>query len=165
MTYRLIDTRDNSTIREWGQLPGRIHEPGKFSLSPVKVGDTQGNYMLVDVVTKSTPPTKFHQRTGIGESRSGSRVTRTAAFSAATVAQAKQRLKREIRRAANERLRETDWYAIRASEDATKEVPTAIKTYREAVRTHVTTLEAEIDNLTTLAALHEWQESNWPELT
>ena len=45
-----------------------------------------------------------------------------------------------------------DWYVVRKAETS-KAIPTAIKTYRTAVRTACTTRETEIDNCADTAAL------------
>jgi len=49
-------------------------------------------------------------------------------------------------------LAKYDWYVIRKAE-ASKAIPTAIKTYRTAVRTACATRETEIDNCADTAAL------------
>ena len=49
-------------------------------------------------------------------------------------------------------LAKYDWYVIRKYE-ASKAIPTAIKTYRTAVRTACLTRETEIDNCADTAAL------------
>ncbi len=49
-------------------------------------------------------------------------------------------------------LAKYDWYVIRKAETS-KAIPTAIKTYRTAVRTACTTRETEIDNCADTAAL------------
>ena len=49
-------------------------------------------------------------------------------------------------------LAKYDWYVVRKAEKS-KAIPTAIKTYRDAVRTACATRETEIDNCVDTAAL------------
>ena len=60
-----------------------------------------------------------------------------------------------------------DWYVIRKAE-ASKAIPTAIKTYRTAVRTACATRETEIDNCADTAALvtlYSSKEDGTPNMT
>ena len=61
-------------------------------------------------------------------------------------------LKAQEKATAGSLLAKYDWYVIRKAE-ASKAIPTAIKTYRTAVRTACATRETEIDNCTDTAAL------------
>ena len=61
-------------------------------------------------------------------------------------------LKAQNKATAGSLLAKYDWYVIRKAETS-KAIPTAIKTYRTAVRTACTTRETEIDNCADTAAL------------
>ena len=61
-------------------------------------------------------------------------------------------LKAQEKATAGSLLAKYDWYVIRKAE-ASKAIPTAIKTYRTAVRTACATRETEIDNCADTAAL------------
>ena len=61
-------------------------------------------------------------------------------------------LKAQEKATAGSLLARYDWYVIRKAE-ASKAIPTAIKTYRTAVRTACATRETEIDNCADTAAL------------
>ena len=61
-------------------------------------------------------------------------------------------LKEQEKATAGSLLAKYDWYVIRKAE-ASKAIPTAIKTYRTAVRTACATRETEIDNCADTAAL------------
>jgi hypothetical protein len=61
-------------------------------------------------------------------------------------------LKEQEKVTAGSLLAKYDWYVIRKAE-ASKAIPTAIKTYRTAVRTACATRETEIDNCADTAAL------------
>jgi len=61
-------------------------------------------------------------------------------------------LKAQEKATAGSLLAKYDWYVIRKAE-ASKAIPTAIKTYRTAVRTTCATRETEIDNCADTAAL------------
>jgi hypothetical protein len=61
-------------------------------------------------------------------------------------------LKAQEKARAGSLLARYDWYVIRKAETS-KAIPTAIKTYRTAVRTACTTRETEIDNCADTAAL------------
>ena len=61
-------------------------------------------------------------------------------------------LKAQEKASAGSLLAKYDWYVIRKAE-ASKAIPTAIKTYRTAVRTACATRETEIDNCADTAAL------------
>ena len=61
-------------------------------------------------------------------------------------------LKAQEKNTAGSLLAKYDWYVIRKYE-ASKAIPTAIKTYRTAVRTACLTRETEIDNCADTAAL------------
>ena len=61
-------------------------------------------------------------------------------------------LKAQEKATAGSLLARYDWYVVRKAEKSTA-IPTAIKTYRDAVRTACNTRETEIDNCTDTAAL------------
>ena len=61
-------------------------------------------------------------------------------------------LKAREKQAAGSLLAKYDWYVVRKAEKSTA-IPTAISTYRDAVRTACNTRETEIDNCTDTAAL------------
>ena len=61
-------------------------------------------------------------------------------------------LKAQEKEIAGSLLAKYDWYVVRKAETS-KAIPTAIKTYRTAVRTACTTRETEIDNCADTAAL------------
>ena len=61
-------------------------------------------------------------------------------------------LKAQEKATAGSLLAKYDWYVIRKAE-ASKAIPTAIKTYRTAVRTACATRETEIDNCADTASL------------
>ena len=61
-------------------------------------------------------------------------------------------LKAQEKATAGSLLAKYDWYVVRKYETS-KSIPTAIKTYRTAVRTACTTRETEIDNCADTAAL------------
>ena len=61
-------------------------------------------------------------------------------------------LKAQEKATAGSLLAKYDWYVIRKAE-ASKAIPTAVKTYRTAVRTACATRETEIDNCADTAAL------------
>ena len=61
-------------------------------------------------------------------------------------------LKLKEKATAGSLLAKYDWYVVRKAETS-KAIPTAIKTYRTAVRTACTTRETEIDNCADTAAL------------
>jgi len=61
-------------------------------------------------------------------------------------------LKAQEKATAGSLLAKYDWYVVRKAETS-KAIPTAIKTYRTAIRTACTTRETEIDNCADTAAL------------
>ena len=61
-------------------------------------------------------------------------------------------LKAQEKATAGSLLARYDWYVVRKAETS-KAIPTAIKTYRTAIRTACTTRETEIDNCADTAAL------------
>ena len=64
-------------------------------------------------------------------------------------------------------LAQYDWYVVRKAETS-KAIPTAIKTYRTAVRTACATRETEIDNCadtTALVTLYGFKEDGTPNMT
>ena len=64
-------------------------------------------------------------------------------------------------------LGEYDWYVTRKAEKGT-EIPAAITTYRDAVRTACNTRETEIDNCADTAALvtlFSYKEDGTPNIT
>ena len=61
-------------------------------------------------------------------------------------------LKAQEKNIAGSLLAKYDWYVVRKAETS-KAIPTAIKTYRTAIRTACTTRETEIDNCADTAAL------------
>ena len=69
-----------------------------------------------------------------------------------TVAQLKTKRIEELKKLAYDKLQPTDWYAIRKAEKGTA-IPSATQTERDNIRTTVTTKEAEINALTTKAAI------------
>lgn len=69
-----------------------------------------------------------------------------------TVAELKTKRIKELKNLAYDKLAPTDWYAIRKAENGTA-IPSATQTERDNIRTTVTTKEAEINALTTKAAI------------
>jgi hypothetical protein len=61
-------------------------------------------------------------------------------------------LKAQEKATAGSLLAQYDWYVVRKAETS-KAIPTAIKTYRTAIRTACATRETEIDNCADTAAL------------
>jgi len=76
-------------------------------------------------------------------------------------------LKAQEKNTAGSLLAKYDWYVVRKAETS-KAIPTAIKTYRTAVRTACTTRETEIDNCADTAALvtlYGTKEDGTPNMT
>ena len=76
-------------------------------------------------------------------------------------------LKAQEKNTAGSLLSKYDWYVVRKAETS-KAIPTAIKTYRTAVRTACTTRETEIDNCADTAALvtlYGTKEDGTPNMT
>ena len=76
-------------------------------------------------------------------------------------------LKAQEKATAGSLLAKYDWYVVRKAETS-KAIPTAIKTYRTAVRTACTTRETEIDNCADTAALvtlYGFKEDGTPNMT
>ena len=76
-------------------------------------------------------------------------------------------LKAQEKATAGSLLAKYDWYVVRKYE-ASKAIPTAIKTYRTAVRTACATRETEIDNCADTAALvtlYGFKEDGTPNMT
>ena len=69
-----------------------------------------------------------------------------------TVAELKTQRISELKKVAYDKLAPTDWMAIRKAEKGTA-IPSATQTERDSIRTTVTTKEAEINALTTKAAI------------
>ena len=69
-----------------------------------------------------------------------------------TVAQLKTKRIEELKKLAYDKLQPTDWYAIRKAEKDTN-IPSDIQTERDGIRSTVVTKEAEINALTTKAAI------------
>lgn len=69
-----------------------------------------------------------------------------------TVAELKTKRIKELKKLAYDKLQPTDWMAIRKAEKGTA-IPSATQTERDNIRTTVTTKEAEINALTTKAAI------------
>ena len=79
----------------------------------------------------------------------------------------KSSLKAQEKANASSLLVKYDWYVIRKAETS-KAIPTAIKTYRTAVRTACDTRETEIDNCADTAALvtlYSNKEDGTPNMT
>ena len=76
-------------------------------------------------------------------------------------------LKAQEKATAGSLLAKYDWYVVRKAETS-KAIPTAIKTYRTAVRTACATRETEIDNCADTAALvtlYGFKEDGTPNMT
>ena len=76
-------------------------------------------------------------------------------------------LKAQEKVTAGSLLAQYDWYVVRKAETS-KAIPTAIKTYRTAVRTACATRETEIDNCadtTALVTLYGFKEDGTPNMT
>ena len=76
-------------------------------------------------------------------------------------------LKAQEKEIAGSLLAKYDWYVVRKAETS-KAIPTAIKTYRTAVRTACATRETEIDNCadtTALVTLYGFKEDGTPNMT
>ena len=76
-------------------------------------------------------------------------------------------LKLQEKATAGSLLAKYDWYVVRKAETS-KAIPTAIKTYRTAVRTACATRETEIDNCADTAALvtlYGFKEDGTPNMT
>lgn len=58
-------------------------------------------------------------------------------------------------------LAQTDWMHMRAL-DGGQVVPEDVQTYRNAVRDHGNALQAEIEAMSAVADLEEWQQHDWP---
>lgn len=69
-----------------------------------------------------------------------------------TVAELKTKRIKELKKLSYDKLQPTDWYAIRKAEKGTA-IPSDIQTERDGVRSTVVTKEAEINALTTKAAI------------
>jgi len=69
-----------------------------------------------------------------------------------TVAELKTKRIEELKKLAYDKLQPTDWYAIRKAEKNTN-IPSDIQTERDGIRSTVVTKEAEINALTTKAAI------------
>ena len=69
-----------------------------------------------------------------------------------TVAELKTKRIKELKKLAYDKLQPTDWYAIRKAEKDTA-IPSDIQTERDGIRSTVVTKEAEINALTTKAAI------------
>jgi hypothetical protein len=79
----------------------------------------------------------------------------------------KSTLKAQEKSLAKGLLEKYDWYVVRKAETS-KAIPTAIKTYRTAVRTACLTRETEIDNCADTAALvtlYSSKEDGTPNMT
>ena len=83
----------------------------------------------------------------------------------------KTKKKVDIKKQASSLLTPTDWYVVKATEIESYSVPSAITTYRAAVRTASNDMEALIDACNTvdeLAALYVYTDGSrplgeWPE--
>ena len=76
-------------------------------------------------------------------------------------------LKAQEKTTANSLLAKYDWYVVRKAEKSTA-IPSAITTYRDAVRTACNTRETEIDNCkdtATLVTLYGSKEDGTPNMT
>ena len=76
-------------------------------------------------------------------------------------------LKAQEKEIAGSLLAKYDWYVVRKAETS-KAIPTAIKTYRTAIRTACATRETEIDNCADTAALvtlYSFKEDGTPNMT
>ena len=69
-----------------------------------------------------------------------------------TVAELKTKRIKELKKLAYDKLQPTDWYVVRKAELST-DIPSDIVTERSGIRSNVTTKEAEINALTTKAAI------------
>lgn len=69
-----------------------------------------------------------------------------------TVAELKTKRIKELKKLAYDKLQPTDWYVVRKAELST-DIPSDIATERSGIRSNVTTKEAEINALTTKAAI------------
>lgn len=69
-----------------------------------------------------------------------------------TVAELKTKRIKELKKLAYDKLQPTDWYVVRKAELSTA-IPSDIATERSGIRSNVTTKEAEINALTTKAAI------------
>lgn len=160
--YRLIDTRDDSTVQTYSNLPAAIRIQGVFSLSPVAVGDRQDDYLFCEVVRDTSGRlTKFHDKTGETESRSDATITITETYTAKTVPEAQAELKQGCKDTAYRILDPTDWLSAREFEGGAV-MPTATKTWRADVRAWEDTQETAIDGLATLEQLDQWSPTDPP---
>ena len=76
-------------------------------------------------------------------------------------------LKAQEKATANSLLAKYDWYVVRKAEKSTA-IPSAITTYRDAVRTACNTRETEIDNCkdtATLITLYEFKKDGTSNMT
>lgn len=69
-----------------------------------------------------------------------------------TVAELKTKRIKELKKLAYDKLQPTDWYVVRKAELSTA-IPSDVVTERSDIRSNVTTKEAEINALTTKAAI------------
>ena len=89
---------------------------------------------------------------GLGGTRSVFTYDKKTKVISETVAQLKTKRIEELKKLAYDKLQPTDWYAIRKAEKDTA-IPSDIQTERDGIRSTVVTKEAEINALTTKAAI------------
>ena len=105
---------------------------------------------ITEVADDPVYDSRFYNSSGVAKALDDK--TETTDGVEVTTLGVKSLLKTQEKRIASSLLAKYDWYVIRKAETS-KAIPTAIKTYRTAVRTACLTRETEIDNCADTAAL------------
>ena len=127
---------------------GDVHYPANWlRLSTAQEKKDLG---ITEVADAPTYDSRFYL--GDGTAKGLADTTETIDGVEYTTLGVKSVLKAQEKDIANSLLAKYDWYVIRKAETS-KAIPTAIKTYRTAVRTACLTRETEIDNCADTAAL------------
>ena len=142
---------------------GDIHYPANWlRLSTAQEKKDLG---ITEVADAPVFDSRFYN--GDGSAKALADTTETKDGVEYTVLGVKSVLKIEEKAIAGNLLAKYDWYVIRKAETS-KAIPTAIKTYRTAVRTACLTRETEIDNCADTAALvtlYSIKEDGTPNMT
>ena len=123
------------------------------------------NIYPVEIDNSKLKDPKYYQNTDITYTVMATKVKGTyGTATALDLANLKTLKKERINRQANALLQNYDWYTLRAADGGTA-IPSAVSTYRTAVRTTANEMTTKIDNaanVDALAALYEYNSESPP---
>lgn len=115
--FALVETTPLSLVAgPWGTIPQTI-EVASIRVHGAKVGYTNGNLLLVDVVLAGSQPTEYHTLNNQSYERNGNTLTVTRTWTAPTLAAVKTALKNRLDQTATQ-----EWIKSRGAKAAQIEI-------------------------------------------